>query len=196
MPITDQILEALSTITDELTWLALGWPVAILIIAVALVAGWRPQLRTLGLLITAPVLSVFVVSISFASLFNAATFGLLAVVCTKLTRDRTERIQPGGWQLWTAVALIAFGFVYPHFVDGAWYRSLYASPVGLVPCPTLAVVAGFALLARRSRMRALLAVLAVWTAFYALFGMFRLGVWLDIGLVVAMFALAFDAFRR
>jgi hypothetical protein len=103
-------------------------------------------------------------------------------------------MRPGEWSRWAALALIAYGFVYPHFVDGVWYRSLYASPVGLVPCPTLAIVAGFALLVQTRHSRALCAVLAGWTAFYALFGVFRLGVWLDIGLLVAMGTLAIESF--
>jgi len=195
MPTPAEILEQLHAIANHVAWLAIAWHVVIVVVAVALIKGWRPQARTVTVLVVAPVLSVSVVSASFASWFNAVTFGVLAVICASLMRDvrGQAQLRPRGWRLWVALALIAYGFVYPHFVDGGWYRSSYASPVGLVPCPTLALVAGFALLVQTSRSRVLCTVLAGWTVFYALFGVFQLGVWLDVGLLLAVVALVFES---
>lgn len=35
--------------------------------------------------------------------------------------------------------MLAIGWIYPHFLDGPAVDYLHAAPVGLVPCPTLAV---------------------------------------------------------
>jgi hypothetical protein len=166
MPTSAQILEQLHVIASDVAWLAIAWHAAVSIIAVALICGWRPFTRTVGRLVVAPVLSVFVVAMSFASWFNAAAFAVLAIVVTTLMQNESERAQPRhrGWQLWVGMALVAFGITYPHFVGGPWYRSVYAAPIGLVPCPTLAVVAGFALILQTPRSRALCAVLAGFTA--------------------------------
>src|SRR5678810_80921 len=87
-------------------------------------------------------------------------------------------------------AAIAFGWVYPHFLAGPPLAYLYAAPFGLVPCPTLAVAIGFALLAGAPNDRAWNLVLAALGLFYAAFGIARLGVWLDLGLAIPAVTLA------
>jgi hypothetical protein len=194
MPTSEEIVEQLRLIANHVAWLAIAWHAAVAIIAVALICGWRPFTPTVGRLIVAPVLSVFVVAMSFASWFNAAAFAVLAIVVATMMQNEAGRAQPRrrGWQLWIGMALVAYGIAYPHFVDGPWYRSIYAAPIGLVPCPTLAVVAGFALILQTPRSRVRCAVLAGFTGFYALFGMLRLGVWLDTGLFAATVALGIE----
>jgi hypothetical protein len=66
---------------------------------------------------------------------------------------------------------------------------LYASPVGLVPCPTLAVAIGFALVGNGLGSRVWSLTLAALGLFYGLFGVLRLTVLLDIGLVGGALAL-------
>jgi hypothetical protein len=192
MPTASAIVEQLHVIANRAGWLAIVWHVVIASVVAGALLGWRPRPRIVGLLVLGPVLSVAIVAVSFGSWFNAATFGVLAIACASLIGtahgDASDRLR--GWQTWVALALIAYGLVYPHFVAGPWYRNLYASPVGLLPCPTVATVAGLALNARAPRSRTLRAVLAAWAAFYALFGMIRLGVALDAGLLVAAVALA------
>jgi hypothetical protein len=65
----------------------------------------------------------------------------------------------------------------------------------VVPCPTLLVLSGFTVLAGGHGSRAVPAVLAGWSAFYAGFGIARLGVWLDLSLIVAVAALTVVALR-
>ena len=78
----------------------------------------------------------------------------------------------------------------PHFLIGSPTQYLYAAPVGLVPCPTFALTAGFALLLLDDSARAPRLLVSAVSAFYAVFGVLRLGVVLDIGLLVAAIALA------
>lgn len=187
MPPASTILEQLTTTTTELTFVAISWHFAILAIALALLARWRPSAPQTALLLISPALSVAIISAAYSSWFNAISFGLLALVLVVALDDidLRWRLQGPGWSRWLGLALVAYGFCYPHFVAGGWYRAVFAAPVGLVPCPTLAVLVGFTLMGRAGGSRAIPALLAVWTTFYALFGIFVLGVVLDVGLFVA-----------
>jgi hypothetical protein len=172
---------------DELSWLAIGWHVAILAIVAALIAGWRPSPRAGLLLLAAPALSVAIGAFVYGNPFNGVSFGLLAVLLAALgsaPRNLQARLGPA-WAVALGSALILYGWCYPHFNTVPWHRTLYAAPVGVVPCPTLAIIAGFTLAAAGFGSRAFPALLAVWSAFYAVFGIFRLGVVLDAGLFVA-----------
>lgn len=185
--LVEEILGTLATITNELTTVAVGWHLAIGAALVALWCGWRPSARLGLLLIVAPIVSVAIVSFGYGNAFNGISFGVLALVLATIAGASSAVPAASGapWSTALGVLMIGFGATYPHFVEDAWYRALYAAPVGLVPCPTLAVVAGFTLVAGGFVGRAASAVIAAWTLFYALFGVARLGVILDTGLIVA-----------
>jgi hypothetical protein len=188
MPLSTRILDQLATTTNELTFIAIGWHLAIAAVAIALFAGWKPSTRHTALLLILPILSVATISTAYSSWFNAISFTLLALLLTIGLDDAELRWRLHGppWSKVLGTALIGYGFCYPHFVAGAWYRALYAAPLGVVPCPTLAVVVGFMLLGRANGSRTIPTLLAVWTTFYALFGIAVLGVVLDAGLLVAV----------
>jgi hypothetical protein len=100
------------------------------------------------------------------------------------------------WAFWAGVASLSYGWLYPHFLDVDPIAYLVAAPVGLVPCPTLAVVIGVALLGGGLGSRAWSLVLAALGLFYGLFGVFRLGVLLDLGLLLAATVLLLAALTR
>ncbi len=183
------IVQQLQAIASEHEQIAIAWHVAIAILAIALVR-WEPSTRTAVVLTAMPAASVFLAAAGYRSWFNAISFAVLAIVLLgpRQLAPRWRTCVPA-WSSLLGVALIMFGLWYPHFTDGG-YRSLYASPIGLLPCPSLAVMAGFTLVAGGFGTRAIPAVLAVWTAFYGAFGAFVLGVDLDVGLLIAAFALA------
>jgi len=80
--------------------------------------------------------------------------------------------------------MAAFGLVYPHFTHTASAIGyLYAAPTGLVPCPTLSLAIGVALIADGLGSRAFALLLAAAGLFYGIFGVVRLGVTLDLGLI-------------
>jgi len=80
--------------------------------------------------------------------------------------------------------MIIFGWVYPHFLEkSSLINYLYSAPTGLIPCPTLSIVIGFALLFNRFESKAWPLILSVISLFYGLFGIFRLKVMLDAGLL-------------
>jgi hypothetical protein len=191
MPTANDILQQLTRAANELSMLAIAWHLVVVLVAAAMLLRWRPSVRYAPLPLVAPVLSVFMVSLGYGNWFNAASFFVLAVALTFVSVDLAEpvRARAPAWRSILGIGLVAFGAAYPHFVDGAWYRQLYAAPIGVVPCPTLALIAGYTLLTSGHGTRKIPAVLAVWTTFYAAFGIAKLGVVLDVGLVVATFGL-------
>lgn len=207
MPASSEILAQLTRAANELGSLAIAWHLVALLVGVAMIRRWRPPARYAPLPLVAPVVSVFMVSLGYGNWFNAASFFVLAVALTFSSVDLAEPPRGRGpaWRSVLGIALVVYGLVYPHFLEGAWYRSLYAAPVGVLPCPTLALIAGYTLVTGAHGTRAVPAVLAGWTAFYAAFGIAKLGVVLDLGLIAATFGLvvlavqndhAIDATRR
>jgi hypothetical protein len=89
------------------------------------------------------------------------------------------RVAPAGF-LFPGLALFAFGWAYPHFLDSVSFLPyLYRAPTGLIPCPTLAIVIGLALVLDGLGSRALCLALGVAGLFYGVTGVVRLGVVID-----------------
>ena len=80
--------------------------------------------------------------------------------------------------------MIAFGLIYPHFLNTeSFIKYFYASPLGLIPCPTLSVLIGFVLLYNGFGSNSISVAFIVFGLFYGIFGVFKLGVYLDLGLL-------------
>ena len=194
MPDREQILTGLTTAANHYVALAVAWHAVTLVAIIALAAGWRPSRRLAGSLLAAPLISVSAVAWVSGNPFNGAVFAaaslaliVLAAACT--SRERVS-LAPRGSQL-VGAALVAFGWAYPHFLVGRPALDyLIAAPLGVIPCPTLSAVAGAALMARGLESRAWCGTLAAFAGFYAVFGMARLGVWIDVGLLVGAVSLA------
>lgn len=193
MPSATDILSGLTRIADQAIALAIVWHAVIALTLVALLLGWRPSRRLAGVLLATPLLSVAVLAAAHGNPFNAALLGLVALLLgaigLRLGHERVTR--RAGWATVAGVVFIAFGWVYPHFLESRSVLTyLYAAPTGLIPCPSLTLVIGFALLSGGLGTRAWALVLASAGAFYGLFGALRLGVWLDVILIAAAAALA------
>lgn len=198
MPSASAILEQLASLATRYWGLAVLWHIGAALALVAARRGWRPSRRLAALVLAGPLASVAVVAGIGGNPFNATVFGLLtaALVAVGVSRGRGPSPIRSGWQAVVPMALIAFALVYPHFLEGApWITYLYAAPVGLVPCPTLALVSGFTLLLGGLGSRPWRYLLAAAVLFYGLLGIFRLGVYLDVPLLVAAGALLAQAAR-
>jgi hypothetical protein len=196
MPEPSAILEGLRIVSNRFAFLAIGWHVVLVAVFILLLAGWRPSRRLAAVALALPLLSVAVMAFSGGNPFNGLMFIILAVVLgllgAKLPRETS--VSAKGWVLAAGAIMAAFGFLYPHFLEGyAWTRYLYAAPTGLIPCPTLSVVVGLALLGRGFGGRAYAIVLAAFGLFYGLFGVFRLGVTIDSVLFLGAAALLIQA---
>jgi hypothetical protein len=186
MPGPEYILSSLTRIANEAIALAIAWHALTLIALLALLFGWRPSRRVAAALLAAPIASAGAVAFVYGNPFNGVVLGALAValvgLAPRLGPRRTTRSSAAATAI--GVAMIAFGWLYPHFLgSGPAPRYLIAAPTGLVPCPTLSLVIGFALLAGGLGSRAWSLPLALVGLFYGLYGFARLGVRLDAALV-------------
>ena len=187
MPAPEQILVGLQSIASQAKWLAGVWHVLTLGAILGVVGGWRPSRRVIGAAVALPLLSVSALAWFQGNPFNGAMFAALALALAilGLRLPATTTAQPRWWALALGIGMTAFGLVYPHFVDAvSWMEYLYAAPTGLVPCPTLSLVIGVALVADGLGSRAWALVLACTGLFYGIFGALRLGVTLDVGLIL------------
>jgi hypothetical protein len=182
MPSASDILLGLSQVANGAIEVSSLWHVVLVATVAALFAGCRPQKRAAAAVLSAPLASVAILAFVFGNIFNGATFSLLAAALAVLA----WRAQPGivtfrsGWSAVLGSVLIVFGTVYPHFLEGAsWVAYLYAAPLGAIPCPTLSVVVGAALMAGAFELRSWRLLLALAASFYAVFGVLRLGVLID-----------------
>jgi hypothetical protein len=80
--------------------------------------------------------------------------------------------------------------MYPHFINvNSFFEYLYASPVGLIPCPTLSILIGIILIFNPLGSPANTLSFIVFGLFYGLFGVFKLGVVIDVFLIFGSLSL-------
>jgi hypothetical protein len=189
MPGAAEILEGLGRLAHDAIAVAVLWHAeAAIVLAVVFFGGWIPHRRPAAMALALPLVSVSTIAFTTWNGFNGAVFALGAVLLvafgSRLPGDRVEVAPIGVAAL--GFASIGFGLFYPHFLDDRpSFFYLFAAPTGILPCPTLAMVIGFGLLGNGFGSRGWSITLAVMGVFYALFGLLRLHVWLDAGLLVS-----------
>ncbi len=183
MPTPTQILQTLAAISTEQVMLAVTWHVLIALTAVGIFLGWRPTKKTAAVALAIPLLSVSILAWTYKNPFNGLVFLVFAIAFIAVgLRRPSEKVDPAPvWAAVTGAVMIIFGWIYPHFLEGGpWFKYFYAAPTGLIPCPTLSVAIGFALLANGFSSRFYSVTLGILGLFYAVFGALRLGVRIDI----------------
>lgn len=198
MPTSSEILESLELIANKGLAVAIAWHALIGVLALALALGLRPSQRLAATSLSLPLASVSVAAWYYGNPFNGAVLAFSAIALASLaTRGSAAPASiDKPWGVTLGFPLVVFGLVYPHFliaVEPVTY--LYAAPVGLLPCPTLALVSGTALGAGGLVGGAWRLTLAMTSAFYALFGLLRLHVWLDAFLLIAPAGLVLQHIR-
>jgi len=195
MPTREEILSGLTQLAHDGIAIAVAWHVVVGAALVLLLTG-RLRRAHVARLVAALAASVAIAAGVAHNPFNAIVFAALAVaiIATTAHEPRGRVAVRAGAATAAGLAAIAFGWVYPHFLDGNPAAYLLAAPVGLVPCPTLSIAIGFAIVAGggRAAWRVMLAGAGL---FYAVFGIVRLGVTLDAGLLVAAVVLLWSTRR-
>lgn len=192
MPSADAILRDLSLMASTRWPVAVVWHgVLLLALLLALLPRLRPSRRLAAALCALPLISAGGLAALHGNPFNAIMLlALSAHLVLSARRIPEGALEAGpGWARALGAVTLAYGWVYPHFLSGPAMRYLVAAPVGIVPCATLAVVVGLALLAGAFQSRRWSLPLALVALFYGLFGVLRLGVALDLGLTLGALAL-------
>jgi hypothetical protein len=203
MPAPDEILRALPAIANEWRLLAVVWHVAIGALVAAVMIGAGPSVRLVGTMLAAALASVSALAAAAGNPFNTIVIGGLAlallIAAWRAPRHQV-RVSPYTLERVTGTVLLAFGWAYPHFLDASgWWEFLYAAPMGLLPCPTLAALIGVTLLVTGPRSRTWTIPLAAAAVLYGLVGVVVLGVWIDVVLLaggVWLAALSVELDRR
>ncbi len=187
MPSADDILRDLTRTAHEGETVALAWHVLVLIALILTASGARPSRRLAAALLALPAVSVSALAFTTRNMFNGIVFAALAATLPALAwRAAASPLRgPTRGLFWLGAVGVAYALVYPHFaqVSSPFAYALFA-PVGVLPCPTLALMIGLTLLAGGFQLRGLPIALALAGVFYAVFGVVALGVVLDLGLLV------------
>jgi len=187
MPDKEEILSGLQRIVNGYSSIAIIWHVIFYAIIVALLLKWLPINRLFGILICVPVLSVAILAFLTGNPFNGILFTLLAVLTILFgLRASGQPVQTSQIPFMViGILMIGFGLVYPHFIQvESLARYLYASPAGLIPCPTLSVLLGFLLLYNGLGSQSITLTYIIFGLFYGIFGVLKLGVYLDMFLIL------------
>ena len=133
-------------------------------------------------------LSATVISIKYMILPNIIIFGMFfvliahAFITKKLNFDLKNSSQ---LNLMIASLGLVFGFWYLHWVESpVWLNALIYSPLGAVNCPTMVTICGFLCLSQKPRSTMLEVAVSLITLYFGFFGIFRLGAYIDIVLVI------------
>lgn len=192
MPKTEEIINGLQTIANDYSTFAIIWHALFYFLLAALVFKWEPPNKLLGLLICLPLLSVAVLAWITGNPFNGVLFSVMTIMIFIFAlRASNEPITVSQVPFMIiGILMIVFGLIYPHFINtNSFLKYLYASPVGLVPCPTLSILVGFLLLYNGLGSQSLTLTFIVFGLFYGLFGAFKLSVYLDIFLILGSISL-------
>jgi hypothetical protein len=193
MPSSAAIVDQLAAVANEWVLLAVFWHAVLGVGGLAVYIGWRPSQRLTGALLVPPLASVAGLAWSSGNPFNGLVFlaaaTIFAALAARLSRSRVE-LNTG----WTGIAgsiLLAFAWVYPHFLHADFVTSyFYAAPLGLIPCPTLSAMIGVSLVMGLYEARAWARLLAVFGLFYGIVGVVSLGVQIDAFLLAGAALLA------
>ena len=133
-------------------------------------------------------LSATIISIKYVIAPNVIIFGMFFVLiihayfAKKLTFD-LRNIAPVN--LFFGILGLVFGFWYLHWVESPiWLNAFLYSPLGAVNCPTMVTVCGFLCLSQKPRSALLEAAVALMTLYFGFFGLFRLGAYVDVSLIL------------
>jgi hypothetical protein len=147
----------------------------------ALLMGWRPPSRLFNTSLSLPLVSVAAIAWASGNPFNGTVISIAAIlvfVSGWRSTGQTIAISEPVFA-WPGSLLVAFGLLYPHFVSGSPWTYLTESPVGLLPCPTLSLISGLALIAVPPGQRTHVWTLMAVGLFYGVFGVLKLGVYID-----------------
>ena len=177
---SDDILTAATAIANEWRVLAAAWHI---LVAALCAIVWRRRVdgRAIAAVLALMPFSVAAMAAWSGNPFNATMFAAagLAMMTLAATSVSAHLRLAGARDVAAGAIMCTFGWAYPHFLDGPAWQYLYAAPLGLLPCPTLALLMGVSLLADSFGSKAWAILLGSMGMLYGLMGVFALRVTID-----------------
>jgi uncharacterized membrane protein YhaH (DUF805 family) len=133
-------------------------------------------------------ISATIISVKYVIAPNIIIFGMffILIIYAYLTKNLNfdlKNITPVN--LFFGILGLVFGFWYLHWVESPiWLNALLYSPLGVVNCPTMVTVCGFLCLSQKPRSAILEVAVALITLYFGFFGIFRLGAYVDVALIL------------
>lgn len=182
----EQILSGVQTIVNEYSVAAIIWHALFYFLVAALLLRWLPSNKILGILLCLPLISVSVFAWISGNPFNGSLFAIAAILLFTFGLRAPDQAVTTSQLVFfiSGILMVTFGLVYPHFINpGSVLGYLYASPAGIIPCPTLSILIGFALIFNGFGSTSISILLIVFGLFYGIFGVFKLRVFIDLFLL-------------
>lgn len=188
MKTPEEITKTLTKVTSELTLFSAF--VHIIFLAVATVGLLFKEIKNVlfFLFIAFLTLSATIVSVKYMILPNILIFATIFILTItaylkKELNFELKDIEPVN-KYFGIVGMI-FGFWYLHWVETPiWLNALLYSPLGSINCPTLLTICAFLCLTVEPRSVMLELVTALITLYFGFFGIFRLGAYVDVILII------------
>jgi hypothetical protein len=182
------ITRTLTEVTSELTLFSAF--VHVIFLAVAAIGLLLKKTRNVlfFLFIAFLSLSATIVSIKYMIIPNILIFATIFILIInaylkKELNFELKEIEPVSKYI--GIVGMIFGFWYLHWVGTPiWLNALVYSPLGSINCPTLLTICAFLCLTRKPRSAMLEIVTALITLYFGFFGIFRLGAYVDVILII------------
>lgn len=182
----DQILSNVQSIVNEFSLFAVIWHAFFYFLIAALLLRWSPSNKLLAVLLCLPLLSVSLFAWIGGNPFNGSLFAIAAILIFFFgLRTTVQPLETSKLIFFlSGILMVAFGLIYPHFIKpDSILGYFYSSPAGIIPCPTLSIIIGLALIFNGFGSQQISLLLVIFGLFYGIFGVFRLKVIIDLFLV-------------
>lgn len=192
MPKTEEIINGLQSIVNDYSTFAVIWHALFYFLLAGLIVQWQPSNKLFGILLCLPLISVSVFAWLSGNPFNGILFAILTIFILFFgLKASNQPIQISQVPFMVVgILVIVFGLVYPHFINAdSFLKYFYASPVGLIPCPTLSILIGLLLLYNGFGSQSITVIFLTFGLFYGIFGVLKLAVYVDIFLILGSLAL-------
>jgi hypothetical protein len=187
MPTPEQLLNILNTLTNRWDLLATAWYLYFAILSIGLVSGIRPTKPVGGALLALPLLPVSIYAWLATDSFDAILTGMVGITLLLIAMRLSEEkitFEPS-WRVGVGILLITAGWLYFPLLQGySTVLSFYTAPAELVPCPTLMLIIALSLMTDGLGSRPWSLVLGAAGLFYGINGVMRLGISMDLFLIV------------
>jgi len=184
----EEITIILSNVTNQLKIFSAIVHIVFLVVVVTGLVFKKIRSVLVFLFIAFLSLSATVIAIKYMIIPNIIIFAMFFVLIInaylkKQLNFELENQKPANL-LFGFIGMV-FGFWYLHWVESpVWLNALFNSPLGVVNCPTMVTICAFLCLTVKPRSVILETIVALITLYFGFFGLFRLGAYVDIVLII------------